>query len=189
MIRPGMSNPRMGAQRTRDLRDRIEKLLAARQYPRGAGRPGVPRMGGAVRRPVAGPGVRQFSGQGGPLQPSSLQALTERFGGALVPFTRPGPTPGMVGEDFTPPGLPEPPAVGGLRDRLIDYPRGSGPGTTSVAGQIGDLFGEGPTTLSRPPEGWFDFSGAGSNLIPLGGGTYYNTETGQLHGASGIRAF
>ncbi len=179
MIRPGIMDPRQGANRTQQMRQRLQAMLRQRAA--------MPRLGGLSRRPVAGPGVRSFGGAGGSLHPAALQALTNRLSNAVIPM------------QSAIPGLPPQSQPGGL-DTLPDPAAGSGPGAFYPEG----FLSQGPNQPLRFPNEALGLNGptapAGGDLagqiigtgldtlIPLGGGAYYDTSTGQINAPGRLQA-
>lgn len=180
MIRPGMSRPAQGADRTRNLRQRLSQMMVQRG----------PRFAGAMgRRPVAGPGVRQFSSGRGPLQPAALEALTQRFGGGVIPHMR--PTPGLPeqAQAAALDTLPDPGA--GAQGRAF-FSSGRGGQQSAALGwdreYLADALGAGPgqTSVIRSPVlAGLRQDALPGNIIPLGGGAYFDANTGQVHGMGG----
>lgn len=176
MLRPGISQPGVGAARTRRQRQQLLQRLMG-------GRARTPRFGAPGMRPVAGPGVRQFSGRG-PLRPAALDALTNRFNEGVIPFNR--PIPGLPEQaNVSLDQLPDPGA--GPRDDEVFMPTlgrdklgfGSGPNAPLAANSdYVQSLRSGPQypVLANDP-------GQLAGLIPLGGGSYYDPAAGQIYGS------
>ena len=192
MLRPGLRDPRMGPARSQALRRRVAEMIPGMedtpygQMPgsrKGRMMPAIarrPLLGGGFRRPVAGPGVRSMmGGRASPL--NFLMDRAQMFGPGARPQMQPQPGFPQPGAD-----LPIDPGVEQGDQAMFNpyHPTTLGPGGPAA-------FPQGPTHPLEISPARFPQNPAvqqlqsGASLIPLGGGQYIDTRTGQIHGVGG----